>query len=579
MNLVQRVVTLFRLGLGLGLVFALVGCPDVKRTYEHPAVDVNEPPQYGGDLNIGTVYVSLSPLSWDPADWSWKLNHDTGAVREQLFAADLKQAERYGGAHNFRAEAYIPAEALRGELAESWYWEDELTLVVNLRRDVIWPEKEGMMSSRPLTAEDVVFTYHYVDQSPKRIATYFEHIDRVEARDSHTLVFHLSKYNAEWAYRFGYGYYTGVVPVETVNIDAKDWRNVTGTGPFSLERYIQSNAQIYARNPDYWDTEEIGGREYEIPFVDSVSYRIIKDEATRLSALRTGKLDVLEVLRWIAVDHLKETTPELKWKRSLNMAGTFMVLRMDEPPFDDVRVRRAINLAVNQKEIMEQFYGGHAELMAYPQHPDFGAYYEPLETMPDSVQELFTFNPEKARKLLADAGVPAGFEFDVQLCSCSVQHMDLAPLLARYLENVGLTVNLRPLEYASFLSMMTTRNHSAGYLMSSGHTNPTTALRKNFLSGQLWNPAQFSDADIDERLELMLTSRDETDRVEIARKITREVLDEAPYLWLPTPYVYTAWWPWVKNYDGETRAGAVRPGPIYARMWIDEELKRSMGFE
>ena len=256
-----------------------------------------------------------------------------------------------------------------------------------------------------------------------------------------------------------------------------------------------------------------------------------------------------------------------------------MVLRMDEPPFDDVRVRRAINLAVNQKEIMEQFYGGHAELMAYPQHPDFGAYYEPLETMPDSVQELFTFNPEKARKLLADAGVPAGFEFDVQLCSCSVQHMDLAPLLARYLENVGLTVNLRPLEYASFLSMMTTRNHSAGYLMSSGHTNPTTALRKNFLSGQLWNPAQFSDADIDERLELMLTSRDETDRVEIARKITREVLDEAPYLWLPTPYVYTAWWPWVKNYDGETRAGAVRPGPIYARMWIDEELKRSMGFE
>jgi peptide/nickel transport system substrate-binding protein len=126
--------------------------------------------------------------------------------------------------------------------------------------------------------------------------------------------------------------------------------------------------------------------------------------------------------------------------------------------------------------------------------------------------------------------------------------------------------------------MMTTRNHSAGYLMASGHTNPTTALRKNFLTDQLWNPAQFSDPEIDRRLERMLSARDEAERIRIARAISRDVLDRAPYLWLPTGYGYTAWWPWVKNYDGETRAGAVRPGPIYARLWIDQELKRSLGF-
>ena len=560
------------------LVLLLAGCEAGQRTYLHEPADVNEPPQYGGELNIGTVYVTLSPLSWDPADWSWKLNHDTGAVREQLFAADLKQAERFGGPYNFRAEAYIPESALRGELAQDWYWEDDLTLVVKLREGIYWPEKPGMMASRPLTAEDVVFTYDYVDRSPKRIATYFEHIDRVEARDAHTVVFHFNRYNAEWAYRFGYGYYTGVIPKETADIDAKDWRFLTGTGPFQLTRYVQSNAQIYTRNPEYWDTEIIGGQNYQIPFVDAVNYRIIKDEATFLTALRTGKLDMLEGIRWIAVDHLKETTPELKWKRSLGMAGTFLVLRMDREPFDDVRVRRAINLAVNQQEIVDQFYGGHAELMAYPQHPDFGDYYEPLDSMPASVQELFGYNPDKARALLAEAGLADGFEFDVQLCSCSPQHMDMAPLLVRYLENVGITVNLRPLEYASFLSMMTTRNHTAGYLMASGHTNPTTALRKNFLSGQLWNPAQFSDPDIDRRLDRMLQTRDEPKRIEIARAITREVLDRAPYLWLPTGYWHSAWWPWVKNYGGEVRAGAVRPGPIYARIWIDHDMKRSMGF-
>ena len=216
--------------------------------------------------------------------------------------------------------------------------------------------------------------------------------------------------------------------------------------------------------------------------------------------------------------------------------------------------------------------------MAYPQHPDFGDYFQPLEEMPESVQELYSYQPEKARQLLAEAGYPDGFEFDMQLCACNPQQMDIAPLIAGYLAKVGIRVNLQPLEYASFLSMMTSRNHTPGYLMNNGHTNPTTSLRKNFQTGQLWNPAQFSDPDIDGRIAKMITERDFDKRVEIARDITREMIDRAPYLWLPTPYIYTAWWPWVKNFNGESRAGAVRPGPIYARIWIDQKLKRELGF-
>jgi peptide/nickel transport system substrate-binding protein len=543
---------------------------------QNPAGDA---PQYGGDLNIGSVYVTLSPLSWDPADWSWKLNHDTGAVREQLLAANLHLGTRAGGKYNFRAEAYLPEDAWRGELAESWYWEDELTLVMRLRRGVMFPDKPGVMQARELTADDVLFTYQYINDSPKRIATYFDHLQRLEARDSHTLVFHFRTFNAEWAYRFGYGYYSGIMPREMAAVDAKNWRNLTGTGPFHLARYIQGNSQTYAKNPDYWDREQIGDTEHPIPFIDSVTYRIIKDEATYLTALRTGKLDILESIRWIAVEHLKETTPELQWTRSLGMAGTFVVMRLDREPFGDVRVRRALNLAINQPEIAELFYGGHAELMAYPQHPDFGDYYQPLEEMPVSVQELFTYNPDKARRLLAEAGFPDGFEFNVQVCSCSPQHMDMIPLLAGYLAKVGVKINIQPLEYASFLSMMTTRNHEAGYFMNSGHTNPTTTLRKSFMTGQTWNPSQFSDPDVDRRIQEMLASRDEEERIRISRGIVIDMLDHAPYIWLPTGYGYTAWWPWVKNYTGETRAGAVRPGPIYARIWIDQALKRAMGFD
>lgn len=538
-----------------------------------------ETPKYGGDLNIGTVNVTLSPLSWDPADWTWKSNHDAGGQREQLFAGDLDKSVRKGGMYPFISDAYLPTESIRGELAESWVWEDDLTLVISLRRNAMFTDRPGVMKARLLEAQDVVFSYDLVDQSPKRIPTYFDHIKKVYARDKHTVVFEFSEFNAEWMYRFGYGYYSGISPRELGNVDRKDWRNTSGTGPFILEKYVQANAHIYRGNDNYWDKETIDGQQYPIPFVNKVVYRIIKDEATYLTALRTGQLDILEAMRWIAVDHLKETTPELKWNRWLATSGTFMALRVDQKPFDDIRVRRALNLAINQKEIAELFYGGYAELMAYPQHPGFGEYFEPLEEMPQEVQELFTYNPEKARALLKEAGVPEGFTFDVQVCSCSPSNMDMIPLLESYLQKVGISIKIKPMEYASFLSAMTTKTHGPGYLLNSGHVNPITTLRKSFVTGQTWNPSQYSSEHYDEQIRLVHLERDEKKRISMLRELTRLILAEAPYIWLPTAYNHTAWWPWVKNYGGELRVGAVRPGPIYGRIWIDEKLKAELGFD
>ena len=118
---------------------------------------VAEAPKPGGTLDIGTVYVTLSALSFDPADWNWKLNHDTGNYLEQLFAADLTKSARNGGKHPFYADAYLPSDAIRGELAESWEWKDNpLRVEVHLRKGVMFPEKPGVMKSRELVAGDVV---------------------------------------------------------------------------------------------------------------------------------------------------------------------------------------------------------------------------------------------------------------------------------------------------------------------------------------------------------------------------------------------------------------------------------------
>ncbi|MBC7576524.1 MAG: ABC transporter substrate-binding protein [Tardiphaga sp.] len=554
----------------LGLSIALGGST---------ASRADEKPQYGGTLQVATMNRALSVLSWDPADWNWKVNHDTGQFYEQLFSGDLSKAKRNGGKYPFYADAWLPSVAVRGELAESWEMkENPLRVEVKLRKGVMFPAKPGVMASRELVADDVVFSYNRLDKSPKKIATYFDHIEKVEATDPHTVVFTLKYYNAEWDYRFGWGYYSAIYPKEVVDAGPNDWKNLNGTGPFMLTGHVQGNSNTYSKNPIYWDKEKIGNEEFKLPFIDQLVYRNIKDEATVTTALRTGKLDIAEAVRWTDMEQLSKSVPQLKWSKWLSMNGQFLSMRVDTKPFDDIRVRRALNLAVDKQEIVKAYYNGHAELFSYPQHPDYTGYYQPLAEMPDSVKELFVYNPDKAKKLLAEAGLPKGFTFKVQVCSCQPDHLDLLSLVAAYLERVNVKLDIQPMEYGAFLSAMTSKTLAAGYLMNNGHTNPTTTIRKSFVSGQTWNPSQWADPAFDKKMEVAYQERDETKRQVLLKEMTIEILDKAPYIWLPTPYVYSAWWPWVKNYGGELRAGAVRPAPIYARIWLDQEMKKKMGF-
>jgi len=544
--------------------------------YEPPPA---EEPQYGGTLNVGHVNITQAPMSWDPADWNSKQNQDTGMYFEQLFAGDLDKSVRKGGPYPFTMAAYLPAGSIRGEIAETWEWEDPLTLVIHVRRGVMFPEKPGIMKRRELTAEDVVFSYYRQRQAPKALPGNWEHIDSVTVRDDFTVVFNLNQYNAEWDYRYGYGYYSGILPRELKNVDVTDWRNAVGSGPFQVADYAPGICQTYAKTPGYWDRETLNGKRYEIPFIDELKYRTLKDKATWLTALRTGQIDILESINWLSAGHLRKSTPELKWSRWLASNCRMLVMRCDQEPFDDIRVRRALNLAVDQRKIVKHFFGGNAELFAFPQKPEFIGYYEPLEKMPKSVQELFTYNPQKAKQLLAEAGYPDGFSFVAQVNANDATSMDLVPLVADYLSRVGVMMKLEPMEYVAFLSLLTTGNHGPGYFSRLSQVNPITSLRMHLETGFKYNYSRFSDPEIDVRLAELCESRDANMRQEIVKEITAKMLDRALYIWLPVEYSYTAWWPWVKNYNGELRAGAIRAAPIYARLWIDREMKKEMGFD
>jgi len=257
-----------------------------------------------------------------------------------------------------------------------------------------------------------------------------------------------------------------------------------------------------------------------------------------------------------------------------------MAMRMDTKPFDDIRVRRAMNLAINRKEIINSLFGGNAEMHTYPFPPTFKSVYTPLEKLPPSAKELFSYNPEKAKKLLTEAGYPNGFSFKAQIPNGSQTGLDLAAMVTAYLAKIGVTMELETMDYPSAMSKMMKKAHSAGYFFTNGFGGPFNGIWKNFYTAFPWNPHMMSDPYLDKTHDDIVTNPNlsEKQALEGIKKLAVYALEQAPAIIFPTPYSYAAWWPWVKNYYGEKRVGGQRSGPIHARIWIDQELKKKMGY-
>jgi peptide/nickel transport system substrate-binding protein len=541
-----------------------------------------EEPHYGGTLKMCNLGAGLNPIAWDNAAWIWKHGHDTGLYMEHLFSGDLQKGPRGTNEYAFQASAWIPPSVMRGELVESFeIIKDPLQIVFHLRKGVYWQEKEGVMKKREFVADDVVYSMNRLKAAPRAIPTYIDWSDW-EAKDKHTVVAKLSKWNANWGYRFGWGYYDAVQPpeMEKAKGGANQWKNAAGTGPYMITDYKTGHSQTYSKNPDYWDSTKIGGKEYKLPFTDKVTYMIIKDRQSRNSALKTGKIDMHMVVDARDVAELKKSTPDLKWAKYPSTGGFMVSLRMDTKPFDDIRVRRALNLAVNQQEIIDTLLEGDGILVNYPFPPAFKEVYTPYDQLPPSAQELFTYNPEKAKKMLAEAGYPDGFTFKAQINNSSQLGLDIGAMVVGYLAKVGVTLELETMDYPSYMSMMFQKKMGPGYFFSNDHGNPFATIRKNFVTGQTWNPYMFADKYLDETFFKTVEDPNLTQEEGFAKmkELAVYAMDKAPAIWLPGGYGYVAYWPWVKNYYGEIRVGAWRPGPIFARIWIDEDLKKKMGY-
>ena len=191
--------------------------------------------------------------------------------------------------------------------------------------------------------------------------------------------------------------------------------NVIGTGPFIIDEYVSGVSMTLDKNPDYWkDDEKFPGNRQ--PYVDRLVLLMTADEATRVAALRSRQGDITQigVAQINGIDtlaDLKERNPELALWPLVARSTYVFAMKQDLAPWDDVRVRHALQMAIDLEEVNDSYFSGFGEWqpwgLAGPAWVAHGVS-NPFDTWPRELQKLWSYDREGAERLLDEAGYPRG---------------------------------------------------------------------------------------------------------------------------------------------------------------------------
>lgn len=545
----------------------------------HMVLSAEKGKKYGGSLNVMTVY-GIEPSTFDFWDGSWTTEHGVlNMISETLLMGSWKKSLGGTGEYTFNLGAGSWMGDLAPALAEKWEQPNPLTVIFHLRKGVYWHNKPPV-NGREFVAEDVKLYYERFMKSPKTNKVFTGFIESVEATDKYTVVFKFTKPRDGVVKGMTTGSSNGwILPHEIWEKDrnTKDWRNLVGTGPFILENYVPGNHFSFKKNPNYWGYDELNPGN-KLPYVDNVTTYIIPNKATQLAALRTGKIDMLSGINWEDMGSLNKSNPKLKKVKHVAGSPSMAVFfRTDKKPFSDVRVRRALQMAVDRQLMIDEYFHGEGLLINWPVRPFEAEHMTPAAELPPKAKELFEFNPEKARKLLAEAGYPKGFKAEL-VTSAIGEYVDYSSLLQAWWADIGVEIKIKVVEETTRATMQFNKTYNQLMAGGIGSTAAYNDLFSYFATGERLNFSLFSDPWYDEQIKKALYEiTDKVERDKLYKKLNTYSVEQAVYLTLPSAYNYTYWWPWLANYTGEHKLGRAAGGALWARIWIDGDMKKAMG--
>jgi peptide/nickel transport system substrate-binding protein len=318
-------------------------------------------------------------------------------------------------------------------LAERWEIPDPLTYIFHLHKGVKFHD------GRPLTSRDVKWTFDSLLQGKIRStkAAAYHFVDRIDAPDELTVVFHLKEPFATLLWNLSDGA-MGIVPYgsgEEVS------RNPVGTGPFRFVSAEQDKEVVLERNDDYWGQK---------PHLSRVRFSVVPDTTTRALELRKGSADV--AINALGFDMIPEVAknPDLQVLRAPGTVLAYMTFNVRDPILKNVQVRQAIACAIDRQPIIHYLLRDFARPAFSILPPESWAY---SNDVPD-----YSHNPERARQLLDQAGYPAvnGVRFHLAMKTSTEESTRLlAAVLQQQLHEVGIALDIRTFEFATFFSDVT----------------------------------------------------------------------------------------------------------------------------
>jgi len=451
-----------------------------------------------------------------------------------------------------KAGPAIPAGTfpIEGDLAESWSQPSETTYVFKLRKGVRWQNRPPV-NGRELTAEDVVYSVERFRTLKGNANAYMlSSLDRVEAIDKHTVKFTLKEPYVWFLDMIANSHAVPIIAKECVEKfgDLKKPESMVGSGPWMLDSYRPNVGYTFVRNPGYF----LSG----LPYIDRIEVAVDEDNASRMAAFIAGKYDlgweyqgVINRVDWVQIkDTLKQKRPRLQTAEYPNSVMSHIYMRTDKPPFSDIRVRRAMSLAIDRKGIIDSVYEGGAAI-----NPPVPAALRDWSVPMDQLGEggrWYKYDLAQAKKLMAEAGFPSGFAATMEFTTYGSQILiDMTQLVLKGLKDIGIDAKLNTKEYGAYIA--TTfygKFDSLAFGPQTGFQEPDNFLYGQYYPGELKNQSHINDPIVADMLVRQRRTQDVAKRREVIYDIQRYLAKQQYYVQMPSAIQIAVWDGALKNY-------------------------------
>jgi len=542
-------------------------------------------PQYGNDLNllVGTNVSFFDPYQGETLMsmmWGWT---------EQLFTTDWTEnptVQPY-------QMGYWDSSFAKGQLLSSWEFPNPGTFVMHVRQGINW-QNISPANGREFVASDIVFHFNrmlgtgngYTTPAPYwGTVAWTKSVISIAATDKYTVTMVWNTPNPEFILEtLGMpGAAQSIENPEAVQQwgNLYDWHHAVGTGPFILTDFVDSSSMTMVKNPNYWGYDERYPQN-KLPYVNRINCLIISNNATAMSAMRVGKIDIADAQPLTLAQGMKKSNPEIVQIPVPSANGLSLDPRNDLSPFTDINVRIALQEAINLPEIAQTYFGGTCS-------PDplslTSAYLTgwgyPYSQWPASLKATYAYNPTNAKALLTTAGYPNGFNTNIVVVTSA--DMGLLQIVQSYFSSVGVNMTITTMDSASFNSFVGTSHANTGLAqrasgtLSLGGINPIRDLSR-LQVGQPADVAMVNDpifnAFYNQALAATTTSQVKT----ILMNANQYVAQQHFVISLLDPTLFNFCQPWIKGFNGQYGSTAGSNGIFLqfyyeARFWVDEGMK------